>query len=354
MHLVAALAQAAGVRTAIDLGCGIGYSTLWIASAVAPGGSVIGIDDDPVRVAIAERTAADLGFADRVRFVTGRAADVLATLDGPVDMVHDDAWFATPPDHLEAMIEILRPGGLLTMVNWFLLVDARTGALRNDWASFAGPTWAEDTERYARQLADRSDIDVTWVTTPPIAFATTRRAASSTGRQPSHGRTQPTAPVSHVAEGAAPVLHCPRSDGVVTIRPATAEDAPVLVAGRDEEFHRFLGEGAPDPRPVACIVVDGAVVGWVDYDHDREWLGDDEVNLGYHVFAAHRRRGYGTRAVRLLLDHLAADTGWSVATLLIDRENAASLALAQRAGFERVADLDGHPYWKLRIERCGA
>ena len=38
--------------------------------------------------------------------------------------------------------------------------------------SVAGPTWAEDTLDYARQLANRTDLRVTWITTPPIAFAT--------------------------------------------------------------------------------------------------------------------------------------------------------------------------------------
>lgn len=139
------------------------------------------------------------------------------------------------------------------------------------------------------------------------------------------------------------------SDGPVTIRPSGPDDAAVLVAGRDEAFHRFLGPGDPSPSPVACIVVDGEVVGWVDHDHDRSWLAPHEVNVGYHVFAEHRGHGYATRAVRLLLEHLALDTDWRTATLLIDAANERSLALAARAGFHRVGDLDGHPYWKLDV-----
>lgn len=141
----------------------------------------------------------------------------------------------------------------------------------------------------------------------------------------------------------------PRSDGVVTIRPATIDDVDTLIAGRDEEYRRFLHDRSPQPEPAACIAVNGAVVGWVDYDHDRSWLRDDEVNLGYNVFAQYRGHGYATRAVRLLVEHLAFDTQWRVATLLIDRANARSLALAARAGFERVDDLDGHPYWKRAV-----
>jgi RimJ/RimL family protein N-acetyltransferase len=139
------------------------------------------------------------------------------------------------------------------------------------------------------------------------------------------------------------------TDGVVTIRPPSSEDVPVLIAGRDDEFVRFLGVGSPEPQPTACIVVNDVVVGWVDFDHDRAWLEPTEVNLGYNVFPAHRGRGYATRAVLLLVHHLAVDTKWTVATLLIHPQNARSLALARRAGFDHVGDLDGNPYWKRRV-----
>jgi RimJ/RimL family protein N-acetyltransferase len=139
------------------------------------------------------------------------------------------------------------------------------------------------------------------------------------------------------------------SDGIVTIRPSTPADVPVLVAGRDEEFHRFMGHGDPQPHPTACIVVDDEVVGWVDYDRDRSWLEEDEVNLGYNVFAPFRGNGYATLAVQLLLRHLAEDTDWEVATLLIAPDNERSLALARRAGFASAGDLDGNPYWKKRV-----
>ena len=139
------------------------------------------------------------------------------------------------------------------------------------------------------------------------------------------------------------------SDGVVTIRPATTADASALIAGRDAEFHRFLGEGAAQPQPIACITMGEQVIGWVDYDHDRSWLAATEVNLGYNVFEPFRGNGYATRAVKLLMQHLADDTDWRVATLLIHPDNRRSLALAARAGFQRVGDLDGNPYWKQDI-----
>lgn len=171
MQLVAALARLAGARTLLDLGSGLGYSTLWLADAAGDDGSVVGIDDDPSHTAEASSIAEERGLADRVSYRTGRVVDVLPTIRDRVDMIHDDAWFAREPDHLDVALGLLRPGGLLTMVNWFLLIDALTGKPRNDWSKFAGPSWADETRRYARLLATRDDIKMTWITRPPIGFA---------------------------------------------------------------------------------------------------------------------------------------------------------------------------------------
>ena len=137
-----------------------------------------------------------------------------------------------------------------------------------------------------------------------------------------------------------------RNDGVVTIRPPQRGESARLIAGRDAEFHRFLGPGADDPDPVACIAVDGDVVGWVDHDAERSWLLDGEVNVGYNVFASHRGRGIASRAVQLLLHHLAITERCRTATLLIDAANVRSQALADRTRFVRQANLDGNPYYK--------
>lgn len=139
------------------------------------------------------------------------------------------------------------------------------------------------------------------------------------------------------------------TDGVVSLRPPTADDVPALLAGRDDESRRYIGDTDPEPRPVACIVVADHVVGWVDHDDDRPWLEPGEVNVGYCVFPPFRGRGYATRAVALLVRHLA-DTG-TVATLLIHPENTRSLALARRLGFTPHGEVDGERFWKAPVSR---
>jgi RimJ/RimL family protein N-acetyltransferase len=106
----------------------------------------------------------------------------------------------------------------------------------------------------------------------------------------------------------------------------------VLVADRDPEGERWLGPGEGLPRPTAVVLVVGKIVGWVDYDTDRDWLGPDEVNIGYNVFAPYRRRGYASRAVRLLLGLLWDHTDYRRANLVIDVGNVASLGVARALG----------------------
>jgi RimJ/RimL family protein N-acetyltransferase len=123
------------------------------------------------------------------------------------------------------------------------------------------------------------------------------------------------------------------SDGVVTLRPFETADREALIAGRDREVRRWLGPGSEQPAPTACVIAAGATVGWVDYDDDQPWLEPGEVNIGYAIFAPHRRRGLGSRAVQLLAHHLAVRTDVQVMTLSIDPANAPSTALAQRLGY---------------------
>ena len=139
----------------------------------------------------------------------------------------------------------------------------------------------------------------------------------------------------------------PLTDGIVTLRARRDDDVAILIAGRDAEFHRFMGPGSPDPQPTAVIEVAGDVVGWVDHDRDddRTWIEPDECNLGYHVFPTHRGRGIATRAVRLLLGLIADEGRFRTATFLIDASNARSLSVATGVGAterDRWVEPDGH------------
>jgi RimJ/RimL family protein N-acetyltransferase len=139
------------------------------------------------------------------------------------------------------------------------------------------------------------------------------------------------------------------TDGVITLRPPRPGDSRLLLAGRDDEFFRWLGPGAETPRPVACVWVEDELVGWVDYDLEHEWLRPGEVNVGYYLFPAARGKGYASRAVELLLEYLGRETRYTVATLLIHPENTRSLRLARRSGFVEKGEVKGDLFFARNV-----
>ncbi len=240
MSTIAAIVRSAGAQRVLDLGSGLGYSTLWLAHAGGPACHVTGIDADPEHTDAATLIAAERGFADRVTYLTGTVADVLPTLTGSYDLIHDDAWFADRPDHLDAAIELLRPGGTFTMANWFLLFDTLTQSQQEKWEHFAGSGWQQRTLDYAEHLASRPDVAVQWITSPPVGIATKRDG-------PSVGLDTPMAAISfrRTSEQVADVvLAWQRPD-----RPFFAAGACHILARQFVRRHSAYRVVAIQPRP---------------------------------------------------------------------------------------------------------
>jgi predicted O-methyltransferase YrrM len=79
-------------RKILEIGTSNGYSTIWIAAAVAPaGGEVISIDRNPDKHALAQANLEKAGLARCVSLITGEAANTIPNLAGPFDAVFFDA-----------------------------------------------------------------------------------------------------------------------------------------------------------------------------------------------------------------------------------------------------------------------
>lgn len=162
-RLLATLVHATAARRLLEIGCGLGYSALWLADAAGPEGRIETIDRFPEHVALARRYATEFGLDERIGVIHGEGAEVLPALSGPFDLIHDEGWFGAEPPYFERMIDLLRPGGLLALSSWFLLEAAVTGESDKDWSQFAGPDWVENVQAYARTLASHPKLHTSFV-----------------------------------------------------------------------------------------------------------------------------------------------------------------------------------------------
>jgi predicted O-methyltransferase YrrM len=94
------------------------FSTIWLADAArSTSGRVTTLELDPDKIALARANLAAAGLEHMVDIVQGRAADTLAALPGPFDVVFLDADRASYLTYLELAVPKLRSGGLLIADN---------------------------------------------------------------------------------------------------------------------------------------------------------------------------------------------------------------------------------------------
>ena len=112
------LIRATGARNILEIGSSNAVSTIFLADAArANGGRVTGTEIIPERAAEANRNLAEAGLADVATVIAGDAGDTTAGLEGPFDLVFIDAEKDDYPAHLLAIIDRVRPGGLILADN---------------------------------------------------------------------------------------------------------------------------------------------------------------------------------------------------------------------------------------------
>lgn len=115
------LARAIGARSILEIGTLGGYSTIWLARALQPGGRLITLEIDPAHAAVARATIERAGLAEAVEVRVGPALDILPQLVGsgadPFDLVFIDADKVSTPDYLAWAMRLTRPGSLIIIDN---------------------------------------------------------------------------------------------------------------------------------------------------------------------------------------------------------------------------------------------
>ena len=116
LHL---LVLATGAGRVLELGSSNGYSTIWLAAAVAANdGTMVSVDLDEGRLAEARENVARAGFGETVdlRLDDARAA-LSASEPASWDMVFLDAERPDYPAYWSDLVRVLPPGGLLAVDN---------------------------------------------------------------------------------------------------------------------------------------------------------------------------------------------------------------------------------------------
>ncbi len=115
--LLQLLARLVGARRILEVGTLGGYSTIWLARGLTPGGHLDTLEVDPRHAEVAQVNLLRAGLADVVTVHLGPAIDTLPTLTGPYDLVFVDADKRSNPDYVRAALGLTRPGGVIVVDN---------------------------------------------------------------------------------------------------------------------------------------------------------------------------------------------------------------------------------------------
>lgn len=119
--LLQLLARSIGARSILEFGTLGGYSTIWLARVLPPGGRLITLEADERYAEVAAASIAAAGLAGAVEVRIGPALEQLPRLKsegaGPFDLVFIDADKVHTPEYFAWSLEHSRPGTLIVADN---------------------------------------------------------------------------------------------------------------------------------------------------------------------------------------------------------------------------------------------
>lgn len=118
-RLLQLLVHAIGARKIVEIGTLAGYSGVWLARALPPGGKLYTLEKSSKHAAIARNNFTRAKVDDRVELLEGAALDSLVKLNSqaPFDLVFIDADKSSYLMYLAWSIDHLRPGGMIAAHN---------------------------------------------------------------------------------------------------------------------------------------------------------------------------------------------------------------------------------------------
>jgi len=118
LHILARLVNA---RAILEIGTLGGYSTIWMARALQPGGRLITLEFEPKHAELAKANIARAGLDHVVDIRLGVALETLPRIAaeniGPFDLIFIDADKVTTPDYFQWALKLSRIGSLIVVDN---------------------------------------------------------------------------------------------------------------------------------------------------------------------------------------------------------------------------------------------
>ncbi|HKB02077.1 MAG TPA: O-methyltransferase [Gemmataceae bacterium] len=119
--LLQLLARIHEARTILEIGTLGGYSTIWLARALPPGGRLVTLESEPTHADVAWANLLRAGLADKVELRLGPALETLPKLAaegcGPFDFIFIDADKPAYPDYLPWVLRLARKGSVIVADN---------------------------------------------------------------------------------------------------------------------------------------------------------------------------------------------------------------------------------------------
>ena len=168
------LAQVTGARRAIEVGTFTGYSALCLARGLGENGELICCDRNEEWTRIGQPFWESAGVATRIDLRIAPALDTLADLArqkvAPFDLAFVDADKTNYRNYCEALLDLIRPGGLILVDNvlWSGAVLDPEDQSENTQAIRAFNAWASQDDRFDTVMLPISDgLTLLRVHSPP-------------------------------------------------------------------------------------------------------------------------------------------------------------------------------------------
>ncbi|MFN2646639.1 MAG: O-methyltransferase [Burkholderiales bacterium] len=110
-------ARLLNARRILEVGTLGGYSAIWLARGLAPGGRLITLEALEKHAAMARKNLARAGLSEVVDVRVGAALGTLPELEGPFDLTFIDADKQNNAEYFRWALKLSRPGSLIIVDN---------------------------------------------------------------------------------------------------------------------------------------------------------------------------------------------------------------------------------------------